>query len=346
LGVGLFDATQTVFAMRSEGMHHAWVQLFLMLVLSWLPWALATPLVIDLGRRYPPLHLRIVWGWLAHLGTATGIGLIFAAWIALLTILLSPWGEPRGSGPFVELWLTKFYYGLLASLILYSFIVAVSAVLDSKERIARQEAETARLNEQLSKTQLDALRRQIEPHFLFNTLNAIAGLVRERQSDAAVSMIVSLSDFLRQTVEDPDRPQVPLDQEVESLRPYLAIQKARFAGRLQLKMEVPRELAAAQVPSFLLQPLVENAIKHGIAKRAEGGTLRIAASRRNRMLNLSVYNDGPTIAEDSSTTRTGIGLCNLRTRLQLLYGDAFELTLRNHGAAGVETSVSVPYRET
>jgi two-component system LytT family sensor kinase len=344
-GIGLFDATQTVFTMRSQGMHHAWVQLFVLLFLKWLPWAAATPLVIGLGRRYPPMQLRAVSGWLAHIGAATGIGLICAAWEALLTVMFNPWAQPQGPGPFIGIWLPKFYYGLLSSLLLYAFILAIRIVLDSKERMALQKTETACLNEQLSKSQLDALRRQIEPHFLFNTLNAIAGLVRQKRNDAAVSMIVSLSDFLRRAVEDSNRPQVPLEQEVEFLQRYLEIQKVRFAERLQLSVDVPREFSSAQVPSFLLQPLVENAIKHGIAKRAQGGTIRITASRGNGMLNLSVYNDGPGLPEEWPNTHSGIGISNLRTRLQILYGNGFDLTMRNQDAGGVEASVSVPFKE-
>src|SRR5262249_22735923 len=152
-------------------------------------------------------------------------------------------------------------------------------------------------NEQLSKAQFDALRRQIEPHFLFNTLNAIAGLVREKKNDEAVSMIVGLSDFLRSVLEDRNRQQVPLQQEMELMERYLEIQKVRFADRLQLNVDVPSELLPARVPSLVLQPLVENAIKHGIAKRAQGGAIRVAASRTNGMLSLRVYNDGPTLPE-------------------------------------------------
>jgi LytS/YehU family sensor histidine kinase len=235
--------------------------------------------------------------------------------------------------------------GLITSLFLYAMILAVSFALESRERLARQETETARLNEQLSKARLDALRRQIEPHFLFNTLNAIAGLVREKRNDAAVSMIAGLSDFLRRVIKDPDRQVVPLREEVEFLQRYLDIQKVRFADRLQIIVDIPREFLPVQVPSLLLQPLVENAIKHGIAKRAQEGTIRIAASRSNGMLTLSVYNDGPALRADSAEADTGIGLSNMRTRLRSLYGDSFQLNMRNQEPGGVQVSVSVPFRE-
>ncbi len=201
------------------------------------------------------------------------------------------------------------------------------------------------MNEQLSRAQLDALRRQIEPHFLFNTLNSIAGLVREKRNDDAVNMIAGLSDFLRRVVEDSGKQQVPLGEEMEFLQKYLDIQKVRFAERLQLHLDVPKELFAAQVPSLILQPMVENAIRHGIAKRAHGGLIRIAAVRSNGMLTLSVYNDGPRLPADWDENNSGIGISNARTRLQSLYGEACNLSLRNHDPDGVEVSVSVPFKE-
>src|SRR5258707_3211632 len=342
-GVGLFDATQTVVVMRSEGMHHAWPQLFVTLLLSWLPWILATPFVMRLGRRYPPVQLRPFSTWVRHIAACATIGLVAAAWIASLEQLLNPWAKDPVQDPFAYLWLHKFYNGLPEYLFLYGAIVLVSHILDSRERFVRQQTETARLNEQLSKAQLDALRRQIEPHFLFNTLNAIAGLVRERRNDAAVSMIAGLSDFLRRVVDDSNRQEVPLGEEMEFLQKYLDIQKVRFAERLELNVDIPKELLAAQVPSLILQPMVENAVKHGIAKRVHGGAIRISAFRSNGRLTLNVFNDGPGLPAGWDKTNSGIGMSNVRTRLQSLYGTPFELTLQNQEQGGVEVSVSVPF---
>lgn len=326
-------------------MHHAWAHLFVTLLLSWLPWALATPLVLRLGRQYPPEQWRRFATWGAHLVAFATIGLVFAAWAAALEELLNPWALVPGPDPFAHLWLDKFYNGLLSYLILYGAILLVSHLLDSRERLALQQTEAARLNEQLSKAQLDALRRQIEPHFLFNTLNAIAGLVRENRNDAAVSMIAGLSDFLRRVLEDSNRQQVPLGDELEFVQKYLEIQKVRFAERLQVSVDVSSELFSAQVPSLILQPMVENAVKHGIAKRVRGGAIRIAAFRCNGMLTLNVYNDGPSLPAGWEKTHSGIGISNVRTRLQSLYGDAFELHMKNRDPDGVEVSVSVPFKE-
>jgi len=349
-GVGLFDATQNVFVMRSEGMHHAWFSLFVKLLLSWVPWALATPVVLRLGRHCPlalpsPAQWKQVSGWVIHASCCASIGLVYAAWTSWLDEILNPYLLSPGPPSFRHLFFDRFYNGLLASVFLYSAILLVSHLLESRERLAQQQTETARLNEQLSKAQLNALRRQIEPHFLFNSLNSIAGLVRERRNDAAVDMIAGLSEFLRKVLEESNRQEVSLGEEMEFLQKYLDIQKVRFADRLQFEVDVPKELFSAQVPSLILQPMVENAVKHGIAKRVQGGAIRVAAVRSNGSLTLSVYNDGPRLPVGWEKNASGIGINNARTRLHGLYGGAFQLNMRNQEPDGVEASVTVPFRE-
>jgi len=343
LALGLFDATQTVFVMRSEGMHHAWVRLFVTMVVTWIPWALATPVVLRLGRRFPPVKLRPLSTWLVHLVFAVAIGLAFSGWMTCLEVVMNPYALPSPRGTFLSIWIDRFDNGILADFLLYGTILIVNSVLESRERLAQQQTETARLSEQLTKAQLRALRQQIEPHFLFNTLNAVSGLVREGRNDDAVSMIAGLSDFLRRVLEESSRQQVPLHEEMEFTQTYLDIQKVRFADRLQLSVDVPAELYAAQVPSLILQPMVENAVKHGIAKRAHGGCIRIAATRIDGMLTLSVQNDGPSLPANWEAATTGIGIANVRTRLQSLYGEGFTLDLKNQEAGGVEASVSLPF---
>lgn len=346
LGFGLVDAMQTVFVMRSEGMHHAWGKLFLISVLSWLPWALATPLIMRLGRRFPLVKRGSIVTWLAHLGGCAAITLASATWLSWLTFLLNPFAYAAGPGRFGYLLFEKFYSGVLSSLLLYAGILAVQYLLDFGERLAYQQTETARLNELLAKAQLEALRRQIEPHFLFNTLSAVTGLVREGRNETAVNMIAELSDFMRRVLEDSTRQEVPLGEEMEFAQKYLQIQKARFVERLQLSVDIPSELLLAQVPTLILQPIVENAIKHGIAKRAQGGAVRIAASRSDNLLTLAVYNDGPGLPAGWETSLPGIGISNMRTRLRSLYGDGFKLKLENQAPDGVEVSVSVPFKES
>lgn len=344
LSIGLFDATQTVLVMHAEGMHHYWVRLFIMEVVQWLPWAFATPFVLRLGRRYPPVRLYPLSIWGRHFATYIAIGLAYALGATALKKLLNPYADIPGPGPFLKIFSATFYSGLLATLVLYTTILLVSYLLDSRQRLAHQQTETARLNELLVKAQLSALRRQIEPHFFYNTLNAVAGLVREKRNDDAVRMIIELSDFMRHVLEDSNLQHVPLREELEFTRKYLEIQKVRFVDRLQCTVDVPAELLPAQVPTFILQPIVENAIKHGISRRAQGGAIHIKAFRSNGSLTLSVYNDGPSLPANGAI-QSGIGVANMRTRLQSLYGNAFDLNMHNQDPGGVEVSLSVPFKE-
>jgi|SRR5215469_9557379 len=341
---GLIDSIQTVLTMHAEGKHHAWVPLFVTELFSWLPWALATPLVIRAARQYPVVRGISVRTICVHIAVFAVVTAIALTWSTTLQTLFNPWCYPVWP-TFVDTWTMSLLYQVLTFLIAYALIVAVTFVVDAQKGMARQMAETARLNEELSKAQLAALRRQMEPHFMYNALNSIAGLVRDNLNDAAVSMIVGLSEFLRRSSEDSHRSQVALQEEVEYVQRYLDIQKARFGERLQVNLDIPAELLHAQVPNLLLQPLVENAIKHGIAKRVAGGAVRVAGTRQEGHLRLSVYNDGPAVATDWEATPTGVGLRNLRTRLQILHGSESELQLRWANPGGVEVVVTLPFME-
>lgn len=342
---GLFEASQAVLIMRfAEGRRHAWLPLFIIELATWLPWALATPWVIGLARRYPIIRGTTVRTVAVHVATFIAISAVAEAWSATLQVLFNPWGN-RNPPTFWDTWSITLLYQVVIFLIAYVLILTITYLVDSRENMARQMTETARLNEELSKAQLGALRRQMEPHFMFNTLNSIAGLVRDRRNDAAVSMIVGLGEFLRRASEDSHRSQVSLAEEVEYLQRYVDIQKVRFGERLRVSVDIPADLLEVQVPNLLLQPLVENAIKHGVAKRAAGGIVRVAGARRDGSLHLSVYNDGPSFPEDWQTTGAGVGLANLRTRLKILHSDAAELRMTRAEPDGVEVIVTLRLKE-
>jgi signal transduction histidine kinase len=337
LAGGLFDASQTVLVMHAVG-KQSWLLIFATELVSWLPWVLATPYIIDLARRRPLARGKSVSTIAMHLTTFLAVSLAAGAWFAALKVFFNPWGDATNP-TFVQALSTSFPYQLLPYLIVYALILASTYIADARER-------SARLNEELSKAQLAALRRQMEPHFMFNTLNSIAGLVREQRNDAAVSMIVGLSEFLRRATEDSHRTQVTLGEEVEYLQRYIDIQKVRFGERLRVSVEIPPEMLQAQVPALLLQPLVENAIKHGIGKRVAGGTVRVTGACDNGTLRLSVCNDGPTVpAAEPAPADGGVGLNNLRTRLRILHGAESELQLRLAQSGEAEVVVTLPLRE-
>jgi len=258
-GGALFDASQNVFIMHAEGRHHSWLPLFGTELISWLPWALATPSLIRLARRFRlvrPLNIRAIG---VHLAAFALVSAVTWTWSTLLLMLFNPWAN-RKWPTFVNTWTISLTYQILTFVIVYVLILAVTYVIDARESMARQITESARLNEELSKSQLAALRRQIEPHFMYNALNSITGLVRDGSNDAAVRMLVGLSEFLRRSSQDSHRSQVSLQEEIEYLQRYLEIQQVRFGERLKIAIDIPEALRGLQVPSLLLQPLVENAI--------------------------------------------------------------------------------------
>jgi signal transduction histidine kinase len=339
----LFDACQTVAIMRLEGRTHPWPPLFLIEFVLWLPWALATPSIVDLAQRYPIIRNVNARTLALHLGAFAAISVVVESWYAWLQTLFNPWGNKRWP-TFVDTFSTSLVYQILTFVIAYALILTATYLVDAKSRITRQATEAARLNEQLTRAQLTALRGQLEPHFMYNTLNTIAGLVRDGRNAAAVNMVVGLSELLRRALEDSHRTEVTLAEEVEYLQRYVDIQKIRFGDRLNVDVDIPDELLQAQVPSLLLQPLVENAIKHGISRRVAGGSIRVAGACRERTLCLTITNDGTCTQEDLDATGTGVGLVNLRSRLQLLHGDRSDLVLQRVRGEGVEVVVTLPLK--
>ena len=197
----------------------------------------------------------------------------------------------------------------------------------------------------MAQARLGALKAQLQPHFLFNTLNAIVVLVRQQKGQQAEETLARFSDLLRAVLADMDAQEVTLARELEYLKLYLSIEELRFSDRLRVAIKVDPELLDAAVPHMGLQPLVENAIRHGIAKRALGGAVEIAASRLNGSVTINVYNDGPTLPANWEHNSPGIGLSNMRHRLRSLYGQGYKFTIQNRHDSGVEVSISVPFKE-
>jgi LytS/YehU family sensor histidine kinase len=209
-----------------------------------------------------------------------------------------------------------------------------------------RERDAARLAQQLSEAQLASLRMQLRPHFLFNSLNAIMALVRDAENGRAVAALGLLSDMLRTTLDGGARHEVSLGDEIAFTRQYLAMEQLRFGDRLQVTCDVPPELLDAAVPQFVLQPFVENSIKHGILDRRRGGSIDISARADDGTLRLSVVDDGVGLGGASAAARgSGVGLTNSRLHLAHLYGDRASLRVRDGAdGVGVEVEVTLPLR--
>lgn len=336
-----FEAMQSVFILHALGKRGGEWLLFAIEAASWLPWALATPFVIRLARRHPIVPAPTARGIAAHLMALFAITMAAEAWSAALQMLFNPWAHGQAPEFFDTLGATLVFHGLIC-VFAYALILTITYLVDSRDKVARKMAETAQLGAELSQARLAALSRQMEPHFMFNTLNSIAGLVRDGRNQAAVGMIVGLSEILRRSSLDSHRPEVTLAEEVAYLQRYVEIQKVRFGERLAYSVDIPEALMDAPVPSLLLQPLVENAIKHGLAERVAGGEIRVMAERGDAALRLSVYDDGPGFAAGWESKGAGVGLANLRRRLQIMHGDAAGLLVRNVEGGGVEVVVTLP----
>ena len=224
---------------------------------------------------------------------------------------------------------------------MYAALVALFQAIEARNRLRRQELSAAHLETELAQAQLHALQLQLQPHFLFNTLHAI-GVLNQDDPARATRMIASLGDLLRGSLDNRAAKEITLEKELALLEHYLDIESVRFSDRLKVSIDVPPSVRQCLVPTFSLQPLVENAVRHGVSRRVGASSIRIGAGSEGSSLRLTVWNDGPAI--DFATMKEGVGIATTRDRLQRLYGDAGKLTLSNSDA-GVLVTIEVPVHD-
>jgi two-component system LytT family sensor kinase len=315
---------------------------------DWFIYAFLTPFVFRFSRRFPLLrdHLRIrIW---LHILAALAL---CVAWAGMGTILRWAIFPARSGASFSE-YMHGFVSWIFTTLPfgfgVYFALVGIEHSLFYFQQAREREMQAAQLTAQLSEARLSALQMQLNPHFLFNTLNAITVLVRDADMASASRMLELLGDVLRQVLRTDALHEMPLSKELEFLERYLAIEQVRFSDRLCTHIHIDAEVSNAFVPIFLLQPLVENAIRHGIAKRADAGLIEITARHEKAQLILTVRDDGsqlPSPDQKRAVLQEGIGLTNTRARLRTLYGDAAALEIRFEERGGFVAIVRLPYRE-
>jgi len=325
--LALFFAVSTSLTYRSTGRPANWSLNISRALSEWWLWALLTPVVVALVRRFPLYGNRRVRNAIVLLaaGSVIAIAKTFAdrALFALLT----------------GFWMYLLVSTLALQLVIYAVVVAAAHGVEYYRRSREREQLEARLAE----TRLQLLSMQIQPHFLFNTLNTIAELVHE-DPDTADTMIAGLSDLLRRALDLGTTQQIPLSAELELLSRYLDIQKARFGDRLQVRVNVEDAARNAAVPVLLLQPLVENAIRHGLAARIDAGRIDIEARRAGDRLALDVTDDGTGHGDEIAPGPERVGLGNTRARLDALYGDDCRLSLARVAGGGARVSLEIPFR--
>ena len=230
-------------------------------------------------------------------------------------------------------------------LLVYGAVLGVCYAIDYYRKYREREFLATQLEAQLALAQLDSLRMQLHPHFLFNTLNGIVGLVRDNKNQAAVNMLVGLSDLLRHALDHSNEQEVELKEELNFIKLYLDIQQMRFSDRLQIEIDVEPGVLKALVPNLILQPLAENALRHGIAASVASGIVGIRGHADNGFLKLSVFDNGAGLSSDWQLKSSGgIGLANTAARLQQLYNGNHRLDVRNREGGGVEVIVIIPLR--
>jgi signal transduction histidine kinase len=334
-------ATQVYLSMMSHG--HSYLRLFTWQWGSWGFWGLVSPLVMRLGGRLTverPLRTRAI----AALLTGAALILAHSVLTAVLTVILQPFAPvvPRHS-------LVATFVGQSPSLfvmdtLIYSMLLIGGSAYYGYQRARQHLLRESRLEAQLARAQLEALRLEIQPHFLFNTLNSIAALIRLKDHDGALKMLLGLSDMMRSTIERPKNQLVTLSAEIEFVKRYVDLQHARFADRLHVRYEIEDRCNEVTVPTFLLQPLVENALRHGAAPRATTCHVQIGATADSGRLRLWVKDDGVGLPHDFDLARdAGTGLSNTRSRLAQLYGAAASFDVRAGDAAGTIVEIALPF---
>ena len=322
-------------------------------LVSWLVgvylWALVTPVVLWLGHRFPIERRNWVRRVAIHLPISILISFaqLFVESLILYHLHVFPTLMSGLVPTFIFLLTIGFHQGIMTYFILLGCQYGLDyyhKYLEREKQALRLELNAAQLKSQLADAQLSALKMQLQPHFLFNTLNAIMVLVRQQKGKQAEEMLAGLGDLLRCVLEDVDTQEVSLRRELEYLQLYLSIERVRFPDRLRVEISADQSILDAAVPQMGLQPIVENAIRHGIGRSSAAGRIQINAIRVNDSLEIKVKDDGPGLEDKKSINGNGIGLSNTRARLRQLYGDAASLSVANGDLGGVLVTMLLPYR--
>ncbi|HEX2078488.1 MAG TPA: histidine kinase [Longimicrobium sp.] len=333
--VVLLSIIQEAMLRLDAGVAVGWARLVVDNAVEWASWGLLAPVVLLLVRRWPPrLHPATVAAYLLA-GCAVHVANVV---LMALGRFLRPWHAPGESfASLLRLNLTRLF---ASDLLLFGIIVTAGVAWRLHREARDREMASARLAASLSEARLHALTMQIQPHFVFNTLHAIAQLVRESPA-AAEQMTVQLGDLLRASVYGGATPRVPLRDELALLEAYLAIQTLRFGDRLRVRMGVDDAVRDSLVPRFVLQPLVENAVRHGAERSASATTVTVSARGEGAWLALEVRDDGAGPATPDGLSREGVGIGNVRLRLEQMYGPRHTFALRET-RPGVAASIRIP----
>ena len=335
---GLITANQNYVEFELHGRPMPWRHALQHGLFEAFLWALATLAIFWLARRFPLERGRMLRGIVVHLVGAV----VFSLARVVVVVEVSRQVEWLAERSYDR----QFWGRFDQYLVFYALLLGIAHAVLYYGRYRERERAAEQLAAGLTEARLQALKMQLQPHFLFNTLNAISALI-PAEAKPARRMVARLGDLLRIALEHEETQEVTLREEFAFLQPYLEIEQARLEDRLTVVMEIAPETLDARVPHLILQPLVENAIRHGIAPRIEPGRVEISATRGadDRFLHLGVRDDGPGVDRDNQArTRKGVGLANIRSRLEQLYDGEHRFELENHPEGGAVVRISLPFR--
>jgi two-component system LytT family sensor kinase len=330
--LALATASQTYLSMLSHG--HSFLRLFTWQLTCWSFWAIVAPWTVRMSGRQ-------------GLARLAGLGMLLTAAHGVVASQMTVWFQPYAPVAlytFRQALATLWWALLLIDPLVYGLLIVGGQAFAADERARRLELRETQLETELTRAQLDALRLEIQPHFLFNTLNSIAALIRASNNKAALAMLLGLSDLMRKTLDRPVGQMAPLGDELGLVMSYVDLQRARFGDRLEVEYHIDEACRQLEVPTLLLQPLVENALRHGLAPQAAAGRLEIGADRSSGdELRLWVTDDGVGLPAGFDAARdAGTGLRNTRSRIERLYGTTAAFTVRPNVPAGTIVELRLP----
>ena len=336
--IGISFASQFYVSSLKAGRTISWLQALAWSLGDWYVWALLSAPIVWLAQRFRIEGRK----WKQNVAIHIAASAIVSVSYMVVRALIGQWQSNLGGNPasFVEafkpLLVKTFHFNVL----IYWVIISVTHAVSYYRHFREREVQAAELEKNLTQAKLQTLQMQLNPHFLFNTLHSISALMH-KDVDAADRMMTRLSELLRTTLESDQAHEIPLRQELSFLERYLEIEQTRFGSRLKVQLEIAPETKDALVPNLLLQPIVENAIQHGIEPHAKGGAVVISAKRVDDELILQVRDNGAGLATDS---QDGVGLSNTRSRLAQLYGKKHRLEMQNIDSGGLAVTATIPFR--
>jgi two-component system, LytTR family, sensor kinase len=336
--LSLLEIFRTATTLSLEGSHASWHEIGTRVLPVWVTLIAVSPWCAFMAGRFPFRERHLLRATVAHVGGAAAFVVLHMLAIGLYGHFFSLARLHHGDMTFGHM------YVLHATLEIsvYVGIIVILLLLDARREAAERAVAEARLAERLAAARLESLQAQIQPHFLFNTLNALAVLARKGDGAAVDHALVDLGELLRASFDTPGRHEIRLGEELEFLQRYVGLQRLRFPGRLEVEWRIADETRVALVPALLVQPLVENALEHGLAT-LQGGRVIVAARRDGDVLEIVVSDDGPGF-RDGAGGSGGIGLANTRERLSLLYGQRGTLACGNRAEGGGEVRIRLPWR--